>query len=223
MPPNSGRGDVGRALGYQLAVGAVAPAGHAVGDHGREQALDAAEQREGERGRQHGRQFLDRQLGQMRGRQRSAGCRRSGCRWSRPAGRAAKPAIAATPTAIRKAGQCGRHRRRPRITPMASAATATAAGLTVGSASTRAPSLGTSGPGSLPSSVRPSSSLSWLAKMMMAMPEVNPTVTGIGNVLDESAEPQRSRLPARIRRRKAWSRGSARRSRAARPSRRRAR
>ena len=41
-----------------------------------------------------------------------------------------------------------------------------------------ATSLGTIGPGSSPASVRPSSSLSWLARMMTAMPAVNPTVTG---------------------------------------------
>ncbi len=47
------RGDVGRALRHQLAVGAMPAPGHAVGDHRREQALDAAEQREGEGGGQH--------------------------------------------------------------------------------------------------------------------------------------------------------------------------
>ena len=42
-----GRGDIGDALRHQLAVRAVPPPGHAVGDHRRQQALDAAEQREG--------------------------------------------------------------------------------------------------------------------------------------------------------------------------------
>ena len=46
-------GDVGDALRHQLHVVAMLAAGHAVGDLGRQQALDAAEQREGERRRQH--------------------------------------------------------------------------------------------------------------------------------------------------------------------------
>ena len=48
-----GGADVGDALRHQLAVGAVPAPGHAVGDHGREQRFDGAEQREGERVRQH--------------------------------------------------------------------------------------------------------------------------------------------------------------------------
>ena len=58
-----------------------------------------------------------------------------------------------------------------------SAATPTAAGLSVGSASASAASFGRSGPGSL-SRARPSNPLSWLARMMTATPAVNPTVTG---------------------------------------------
>ena len=53
---------------------------------------------------------------------------------------------AAKPTAIRKAGQCGRKRRTATITPIASAATVTAAMLTDGSASPSAWSLGMKGP-----------------------------------------------------------------------------
>jgi hypothetical protein len=63
------------------------------------------------------------------------------------------------------------------MAPIVSAVTARAEGLSVGSASASAPSLGSSGPGSF-SSARPSSSLIWLAKMMTAMPAVKPTVTG---------------------------------------------
>ena len=53
MPPNSADADIGDALGDQLAIRAVPPPGHAVGDHGGEQRLDGAEQREREGGRQH--------------------------------------------------------------------------------------------------------------------------------------------------------------------------
>ena len=45
--------DVGEALRDQLAVGAVAPPGHAVGHHRRQQRFDRAEQREGDGVRQH--------------------------------------------------------------------------------------------------------------------------------------------------------------------------
>jgi hypothetical protein len=62
--------------------------------------------------------------------------------------------------------------------PTASTATVMAAALKVGSAGHSAWTLGTIGPGSGPCSVRPRSSLSWLAKMMIAMPDVKPTVTG---------------------------------------------
>jgi hypothetical protein len=61
------RRDVGRALRHQLAVRAVPPAAHRVGDHGREQALDAAQQRERERVGQDGQQPLDRDRRQAGG------------------------------------------------------------------------------------------------------------------------------------------------------------
>ena len=38
MPPNSAEGNIGDALRNQLHVGAVPAAGHAVGNHGRQQA-----------------------------------------------------------------------------------------------------------------------------------------------------------------------------------------
>ena len=47
------RADIGDALRHQFAVGAVPPPGHAVGDHGRQQRFDGAEQREGDRVGQH--------------------------------------------------------------------------------------------------------------------------------------------------------------------------
>jgi hypothetical protein len=57
-------------------------------------------------------------------------------------------------------------------------ATAAAARLVVGSASASATTLGRMEPGSFAGKVRPSSSLSWLARMITAMPAVKPTVTG---------------------------------------------
>jgi hypothetical protein len=84
----------------------------------------------------------------------------------------------ARPTVIRKAGQCGLKRRTVRMAAIASTETARAAAFTVGSAAASAWSFGTIGPGSPLGKVRPSSSLSWLAKMITAIPDVNPTVTG---------------------------------------------
>ena len=60
------------------------------------------------------------------------------------------------------------------------AESAAAAALTVGSAAQSTGSLSSSGPGSGAGKVRPSSSFSWLAKMITAMPAVKPTVTGKG-------------------------------------------
>jgi hypothetical protein len=87
-------------------------------------------------------------------------------------------ASAAAATAISMPGQEGRSRLSPRMTPIVRAATPTAAGLTVPAASPSATSFSISSPGSLPGSARPNNSLSWLAKMMTAMPDVKPTVTG---------------------------------------------
>ena len=64
------------------------------------------------------------------------------------------------------------------MTAMVRNATTIADGLNVPQAAVSALSFGMSSPGSLPSSDRPNSSLSWLAKMMIAMPAVKPTVTG---------------------------------------------
>ena len=63
--------DIGDALGHQLAVGAMPAPAHAVGDHGREQALDRAEERDGHRVRQHGAD-----LGQVEGGSAGAGSER---------------------------------------------------------------------------------------------------------------------------------------------------
>ena len=51
------RADVGEALRHQFAVGAVPPAGHAVGDDGGQQRFDRAQQREGDGVGQHRRSF----------------------------------------------------------------------------------------------------------------------------------------------------------------------
>ena len=83
------RGDVGDALRHQLAVGAVAAPAHAVGDHRRQQAFDAAEQREGQRRRQHVGDLGPAKTPARAAAAATAGCRRSVCRWSRPAGRRA--------------------------------------------------------------------------------------------------------------------------------------
>ena len=58
--------------------------------------------------------------------------------------------------------------------------TASAAGLSVGSAWPSAASFGNSGPGSAADSFKPPRSLSWLAKIVTAMPQVKPTVTACG-------------------------------------------
>ena len=64
------------------------------------------------------------------------------------------------------------------MTAIDSAASAAAAGLTVGSASASAPQLWDERARLRAVSVRPSRSLIWLARMMTAMPAVKPTVTG---------------------------------------------
>ncbi len=91
---------------------------------------------------------------------------------------ASAAATVVSATAIRKPGQCGRSLRSTRMIPIVPAATPTAAVLTLGRAPASAVSLATIGPGSGPASVSPSRSLSWLARMITAIPEVNPTVTG---------------------------------------------
>ena len=80
-------------------------------------------------------------------------------------------------TAMSIPGHCGRQRRNPTISAIASAAIVAAAGRAVSIDAQSAPSLGSSGAGSFATS-RPSSSLIWLAKMITAMPLVKPTVTG---------------------------------------------
>ena len=61
---------------------------------------------------------------------------------------------------------------------MLTAATATAETLVVCSPRANTSSLGINSPGSFAVSVMPNRSLSWLTKMMTAIPAVNPTVTG---------------------------------------------
>ena len=80
MPPNMHRDDVGDALRDELAVRAVPAAGHAVGDHGRQQRLDRAEQRDREGVGQHRVHFREAESGQRRRRQRCAACRRTASR-----------------------------------------------------------------------------------------------------------------------------------------------
>ena len=121
----------------------------------------------------------EREVGQPRRRQRARDAAEAACRWSPPAGRTPRRRASASVTAIRKAGQCGRQRRTARITPTVTGGDRDRGEIDAWAAPRPAPpSLGTSGPGSGAASVRPSSSLSWLAKMMTAMPAVKPTVTG---------------------------------------------
>jgi hypothetical protein len=87
-------------------------------------------------------------------------------------------ANAATTTAIRMPGQAGRSFRRKMMIAMLTAARATAEKLAVPSPPANASSFGRNSPGSFVASVIPSRSLSWLAKIMTAIPAVNPTVTG---------------------------------------------
>ena len=102
------RRDVRDALRDQLAIRAVAPAGHAVGHDGREQRLDRAEQRERDGARQHRLHLGKAELRQRRHRQAARECRRTAvpmvatgkCQQRR---RGAAPA-----TAISMPGQCGR-------------------------------------------------------------------------------------------------------------------
>ena len=77
------RRDVGDALRDELDVRVVVIAPHAVGDHRRQQRLDRAEQRHGQRRPE---QRRDQLRPEVPGRRRAAGrteCRRSGCRPSR--------------------------------------------------------------------------------------------------------------------------------------------
>ena len=85
---------------------------------------------------------------------------------------------AATATAIRMPGQVGRSFLSATIMRMLTLATAIAETFAVGNPCASVSSFGMSWPGSLAASLMPSSSLSWLAKMMTAIPAVNPTVTG---------------------------------------------
>ena len=75
-------------------------------------------------------------------------------------------------------GHCGLARLRIAMMAMVATERPIAVGLAVLSASKRTGSFWASGPGSAPSTLSPRSSLTWLAKMMMAIPAVNPTVTG---------------------------------------------
>jgi hypothetical protein len=81
-------------------------------------------------------------------------------------------------TAISMPGHDGRQRLSAAIAPIVTSEIATAARLTVPAALPSATSLGSRSPGSWPARLRPNSSLSWLARMMTAIPAVKPTVTG---------------------------------------------
>jgi len=90
----------------------------------------------------------------------------------------AQVTMAAMTTAIRMPGQVGRNRFNPMMIRIYSAASTIADTLAVGTPCASAISFGSSSPGSLAVKVIPNRSLSWLAKMITAMPAVKPTVTG---------------------------------------------
>ena len=90
----------------------------------------------------------------------------------------AQAARLATRTAISRPGQFGRSRLSTTISTMLTAAIDIAETFAVGRPCVSATSFGISSPGSLPARAMPKRSLSWLAKMITAMPAVNPTVTG---------------------------------------------
>ncbi len=83
-------------------------------------------------------------------------------------------------TAINMFGQVGRRCCRTKMSAAEPTPMQNAAMLTVGSACPSAASFGSSGPGSGAAKVRPPRSLIWLARMVTAMPQVNPTVTACG-------------------------------------------
>jgi hypothetical protein len=89
---------------------------------------------------------------------------------------------AARATAIRKDGQAGRSRRNTTIPARDRSVMPTVGKCIVGKASRIAMSVGKSADGSC-AIVSPKRLRSWLAKMMTAMPAVNPTVTGKGMYL----------------------------------------
>ena len=92
-------------------------------------------------------------------------------------------------------GQLGRTRLKAKISAAVPRPTAKAAGFSVSPAAASALSFGSSSPGSGPASRRPPRSLSWLARMVTAMPQVKPTVTGCG--MWRIKEPSLS-APARV-------------------------
>ena len=194
MPPNSADADIGDALRHQLAIGAMTASGHAVGHHRRQQRFDRAEQREGDRVGQHGGRLRERERRQAPATAVRAECRRSACRWFRPAATARHVATAASTTAIRMPGQDGRQRRRPAMMAMLTIATATADGLTVCRPPRRAPRVS--------ARIRPAPSPG------SVIPNEIPELAGedddgdaggeadrhrIGNELDVGAEPQEAR------------------------------
>ena len=85
----------------------------------------------------------------------------------------------ASTTATRKPGALGASLRSPTISPTQARASARAQPLKLSRCAHSTPSLGRNSAGT-PSTCRPSRSLSWLAKMMTAMPAVKPVTSGCG-------------------------------------------
>ena len=85
MPPKNGESDVGDPLRHQFHVGVVLVAAHPVGDHGRHQRLDGAQQGDGQGRGDQGRRSCRSRNAARRKRAGRWGCRRTECRWFRPA------------------------------------------------------------------------------------------------------------------------------------------
>ena len=175
------RGDIGDALRHQLAVRAMAPPGHAVGDHGRQQRLRSppAARRPARRAAPPA-PWRDETAGRCgTGRHRGNAAEAAADRLHRQP-RSAHVARPATTTAISMPGQCGRSRLSADDEADREHSDRDRGGIDrVGSARARAPRA--SGSVARLLARRASgrdSSLIWLAKMMTAMPAVKPTVTG---------------------------------------------
>ncbi len=107
------RRHVGGTLGDELAVGAVLAPAHAVGDDRRQQALDGAEQGDGDGIGKYGAQLGEIEWRQRRSRQRARHLAEPASRWSR---RRAGTSMQAPPLRRRrssKPGHLGRTRRSP--------------------------------------------------------------------------------------------------------------
>ena len=184
------RGDVGDALGDELAVRAMPAARHAVGDDGRQQRLDGAEQRERDGARQHLAHLVPTDVGQRRQRQaaRNAAEARADRHDIEPG---APPSRQRRPRrAINMPGQSGRQRFRPTMTAIVANDNAIVVPSNVGRARQSTGSLSISSPGSGSASVSPKQILDLAREDDDGDPGRESDGHGIGNELDVGAELQ---------------------------------